>query len=109
MSTVIFSEEDRHKTVRYKVKGCEKAVIVRSDVTGFILQVETMSLKDSHFRINNFMNITMPGDYSLINTPIGCGMELVFRIEEPLDPLAHLFVEIVYETCVPEPCCICEK
>ena len=46
MSTIIFSEEDRHKTVRYKVKGCEKAVIVRSDVAAFILQVETMILSD---------------------------------------------------------------
>jgi len=109
MSTIIFIEEDRHKTARYKVKGCEKAIIVRSDVPAFILQVETHSLNDSHFRPNNIMNIVTSGDYSLIDKNIGCGMELIFRIEEPLDPIAHLFVEIIYETCNPEPCCPCDE
>jgi len=109
MSTIIFSEEDRHKTVRYKVKGCEKAIIVRSDAPAFILQVETMSINDSHFRTNNFLNIVNSGDYILDYAPIGCGMELIFRIEEPLDPLAHLFVEIIDETCIPEKCCPCSK
>ncbi len=107
MSTVIFSEADRHQTVRYTVTGCEKAIIVRSDVGAFILQVETMSKQDSHFRVQNLMNIVMAGDYPLIDASIGCGMELIFRIEEPLDPAAHLFVEIVYDTCVPEECCDC--
>lgn len=107
MSTIIFSEEDRHKTVRYKVVGCERAIIVRSDIAAFILQVETMSLEDAHFRTNNLMNIVMSGDYNIQDMPIGCGMELIFRIEEPLDPNAHLFVEIVYETCMPEQCCDC--
>jgi len=108
-STIIFNEEDRHKTARYKIKGCEKAIIVRSDATAFILQVETMSLSDPHYRSNNFLNIVSPGDYDISHMPIGCGMELIFRIEEPLDPAAHLFVEIVYETCIPEKCCDCDK
>jgi hypothetical protein len=107
--TIIFEEEDRHKTKRYKIKGCEKAIIVRSDTAAFILQVETMSLNDAHYRPQNLLNIVSPGDYPIDMLPIGCGMELIFRIEEPLDPNSHLFVEIQYETCIPEKCCPCGK
>ena len=108
MSTIIFNELDRHKTARYKVKGCERAVIVRSDVSIFNLTVETMSLEDPHYRRNPFMTITQAGDYSMVNMPIGCGTELIFQVDDSLDPLAHLFVEIVYETCIPEKCCNCK-
>ena len=108
MSTIIFNEEDRHKTVRYKVKGCEKAIIVRSDMEGFTLDIETMSLKDPHYRTFQFMNITNSGDYPIFGTALDCGMELIFKIVEPVDPNMHLFVEMIYETCQPEKCCPCE-
>jgi hypothetical protein len=108
-TTIIFNELDRHKTARYKVKGCEKAVIVRSDTTtAFNLDISTMSLEDPHYRTNPFMSIVQAGDYSIINTPIGCGMELIFQVDDSIDPLAHLFVEIIYDTCVPEKCCGCK-
>jgi hypothetical protein len=103
MSKIIFEELDRHKTARYKVKGCEKAIIVRSDAPTFNLTIETVSLEDSHYRKNPLMVITQAGDYDIINTPIGCGMELIFQVDDSLDPQAHLFVEIVYNTCVPKP------
>ncbi len=105
---IIFEELDRHKTARYTLKGCEKAIIVRSDVPSFNLTIETMSFKDSHYRKNPFMVITQAGDYSIINTPIGCGLELIFQVDDQIDPAAHLFVEVIYETCVPEKCCKCD-
>ena len=106
---IIFNELDRNKTARYTVKGCEKAVIVRSDMSlPFNMTVETISLKDPHYRKCPFLNINQSGDYSLVNTPIGCGMELIFQVDDSIDPNAHLFVEIVYETCVPEKCCPCK-
>lgn len=104
MSTVIFEEADRHRTKRYKVKGCEKSIIVRSEPVAFILKVETMSLEDAHFRPQPFMTITNAGDYQF-PPDAGCGMEVVFRIEEPVDPTMHLFVEVINETCIPEKCC----
>ena len=108
MSTVIFNEVDRHQTARYKVKGCEKAIIVRSSVEGFILNINTVSLSDPHFRTFQLMNIANSGDYPILGMPIDCGMELIFQLEEPVDPLMHLFVEIIDETCNPEKCCPCE-
>lgn len=111
MSEIIFDELDRHKTRRYKVRGCEKVLVVRSLNTtiNFTLEIDTKSLKDPHYRINHLMTITNPGNYDLSNLSIACGMELTFTILEPFDPSHHLFVEILYETCVPEKCCICPK
>lgn len=109
MSTIIFDELDRHKTVRYKVKGCEKAIIVRSDTTlNFNLDIATMSLSDPHYRRQSMLVITNQGDYDISNMPIGCGMELIFQVDDSIDPASHLFVEIIYETCIPEKCCPCE-
>ena len=109
MSTIIFDEADRNRTVRYKVKGCEKVIVVRSDLgLPFNLDIETMSQNDPHYRINPLMNINTSGDYQIDMMPIACGMDLIFRIDAGIDPNSHLFVEILYETCVPEKCCPCK-
>ncbi len=108
MSTIIFNELDRHKTARYKMQGCEKAIIVRSDVPTFNMTVETMSLSDPHYRTNPLIVITQAGDYPFFTHGIDCGMELIFQVDDQIDPAAHLFVEIIYETCQPEKCCPCE-
>lgn len=108
MGKVIFNELDRHKTARYKVKGCEKAIIVRASTTTFNMQIDTMSLSDPHFRKFPLMTINNSGDYPIFGMPIDCGMELIFQVIEPVDPLTHLFVEIIYETCQPEKCCPCK-
>jgi len=110
MGKIIFNEADRFKTVLYNVIGCEKALVVRSDQPPpYNLDIETMSLSDPHKRSNAFMTITQNGDYNIDMMPLGCGMQLIFKTDNTITPDAHLFVEIIYETCVPEECCACNK
>lgn len=94
MSKVIFKEADRHQTARYKVTGDERAIIVRSDMgAAFSMEISSVSLEDSHFRLWPWMTVNISGDYPF--PMINEGMELVFRIDGGIDPNSHLFVEVV--------------
>lgn len=114
--TIIFNEADRNQTARYKVRGCEKMVMVRSDgALPFNLTIESMSCSDPHFRplflkstgISEDICICCDGVTTGNNIPcVACGQELIFRLDS-VDPNAHVFVEILDDTCVPEPCCTC--
>ena len=109
MSTIIFNELTTHKTAKHTVTGCEKIIMVRSLIAGgFSLEVSTISKKDPHVRPFVIMTINTSGDY-IISDRIACGMDLMFRTDDTtMDPNSHLFVEILYETCIPEKCCPCE-
>ncbi len=106
--TIIFNEVDRNQTARYPVKGCEKVIVVRG--TGvFNLEIYSESRLDPHGRALQVMSVTQDQDICLNQFPcIACGMDLVFKTDSTIDPQAHLFVEVLYETCVPEPCCNCK-
>jgi len=106
MSTIIFNELDRNQTAVYDVKGCEKTVVVRSSGV-FNLVIEAISLKDPHKRPLPVATITQDTDFCLHDLCLACGMQLIFRTDATMDPQAHLFVEILDYTCVPEPCCNC--
>lgn len=106
--TIIFNEVGRNKTARYKVMGCEKVIIVRSSGI-FNLTIETVSQCDPHFRPLVVVGpITANQDICLTQYPcVACGMDLIFRLDNTTDPQAHVFVEILDDTCVPEVCCDC--
>lgn len=105
---IIFNEADRNQTQRYKVRGCEKVIVVRTDAgLPFQLDIETMSQNDPHFRTLNVMTVTSNMDICLKDFPcLACGMDVVFRLSQ-VDPNSHVFVEILDETCIPEGCCNC--
>lgn len=105
--TIIFNEADRNQTARYKVIGCEKVIMVRSSGV-FNLEIETVSQLDPHFRPFQVQSVTQNQDICLSQYPcVACGMDLIFRLDSTVDPQAHVFVQILDETCVPEDCCIC--
>lgn len=105
--TIIFNEVDRNQTARYKVKGCEKVIMVRGSGV-FSMEIETVSQLDPHFRPLMVTTVTQNQDVCLDQFPcIACGMDLIFRTDSTIDPQAHLFVEILDDTCIPETCCVC--
>lgn len=105
--TIIFNEADRNQTARYRVTGCEKVIVVRGSGV-FNLDIESMSQLDPHFRPLNIQTVTQNQDICLDQWPcVACGMDLIFRLDSSVDPQAHVFVEILYDTCVPKPCCDC--
>lgn len=106
--TTIFNELDREKTAKYTVKGCEKTIVVRGNGV-FNLEISTQSKDDPHERKLVTMTVTQEQDICIHDWPcIACGMELIFKVDSTIDPNAHLFVQILYETCVPTPCCECD-
>jgi len=107
MSTIIFNEVDRNQTARYKVKGCEKVIVVRASGV-FNMTIETVSQLDPHFRPRLVMTVSQSSDICIEQWPcFACGVDVIFRVDDNIDPQAHLFVEILDDTCVPEPCCDC--
>lgn len=108
MSKIIFNEADRHQTARFHVTGCEKVIVVRTDAAlPFTLDISSMSQNDPHFRGFPLITVTSNQDICLDQWPcVACGMDLIFKLSG-VDPNAHVFVEILDETCVPEPCCGC--
>lgn len=105
--TIIFNEVDRNQTARYKVKGCESVIVVRSSGI-FNLEIETVSQLDPHFRPVQVITVLQSQDVCVSQYPcVACGMDLIFKLDSTTDPQAHVFVEILYDTCIPEPCCDC--
>ncbi len=113
--TIIFNEADRNQTAIYNVKGCEKMVIIRgASALPFNLTIESVSLNDPHSRplfimsTGSNMDVCIGVDNPVTNNIpcLACGQKLIFKLDS-VDPQAHVFVEILYETCVPEKCCNC--
>ncbi len=106
MSKIIFNEVDRFISAIHKVEGCEKTIIIRADST-FNMEISTKSLNDPHSRWLPFMTVGTSMDI-YIPDQWSCGMEIMFKVDSTILPDAHLFVEILDETCVPEKCCPCK-
>ena len=105
--TIVFNEVDRNRTARYKVTGCEKVIVVRGSGI-FSLDILTERQLDPHHRELLSMTITQNQDVCLAQFPcVACGMDLIFRTDSATDPQAHVFVEILDDTCAPEKCCAC--
>lgn len=111
--TIIFNEVDRNITAVHKIQGCEKMIIVRGTLA-FNLTIESVSISDPHKRALFLKSTGVSEDICICcdntagnNIPcVACGQELIFRLDT-VDPQAHVFVEILDDTCVPEPCCDC--
>lgn len=115
-TTVIFQCADRNRTEIYEMNGCEKVLKVRSlidETTGnpynYTLTIFSVSNNDAHSRQVQVMNIMNEN----INIPIdsmwgSCGDSLIFQLSDVV-PDSHVFIEIQYETCIPQPCCDCKK
>lgn len=107
---IIFNEVSSAQTAVYTVRGCEKTIIVRGTAGEvFNLDIDTESASDPHERHLIVQTVTSSQDIC-INTGFPCfhcGMRIFFRTDSTISPNAHLFVEILDDTCVPKPCCDC--
>lgn len=115
-TTVIFQCADRNRTEIYEMNGCEKVLKVRAlinDTTGnpynYTLIVFSISKNDAHLRPTQVMNITSQNMNMPIDSMWGsCGDMLQFQLSD-VDAESHVFLEIEYETCIPQACCDCKK
>ena len=106
--TIIFNEEDRSKRERYKIRGCEKTVVVRGLAQPATLTLYTVSQLDPHFRLFQVVQVTQDSDICVEQYPcLSCGMDLIFELEVGTANTGRVFVEILEDTCVPQPCCDC--
>lgn len=105
--TIIFDEVNESKRARYKVKGCEKVIMVRGDGQ-FNLNIETVSQCDPRFRTNQVFTAAGNVDICIEQFPcIACGMDLIFNLDVTTGtPMPNVFVEILDDTCVPKPCAV---
>lgn len=108
--TIIFNEEDRSKRARYKIQGCEKTIIVRGLIQPATLTLYTVSQLDPHWRLNQVFQVGNDTDICVEQFPcLTCGMDLIFELNiDPTGTNNRVFVEILEDTCVPEPCCDCK-
>jgi len=116
MSKIIFNEETRDVTEIHDVTGCEKMIMVRgTSPFAFTLNINSMALSDPHKRRKPLTTVTSSDENICIgccetanfNIPcVACGEQLEFQLSG-VDPNAHVFVEILDDTCVPEKCCNC--
>lgn len=107
--TVIFNNLNQVDQVIHHVRGCERVIIARMDGVGpFQIDVELASSSDPRCRFRNIQ--TIGGDQEIcINSGgfpcIACGMVLKFDATQvPVG--SNVFIEILDDTCVPEPCCV---
>lgn len=115
-TTVIFQCADRNRTEIYEMNGCEKVLKVRSLIDpvtelpyNYTLNVFSVSKNDAHLRQTQVMNIMNQNMNMPIDSMWGsCGDMLIFQLSDVVAD-AHVFVEIEYETCIPQPCCDCKK
>ena len=107
--TIIFNEEDRSKRARYKIKGCEKTIVVRGLVQPATLTLYTVSQLDPRFRQYQVIQVNSDMDICIEQYPcLSCGMDLIFELNiDTTGVNNNVFVEILDDTCVPEPCCDC--
>lgn len=107
--TIIFNEEDRRKRARYKVKGCEKTVVIRGLVQPATLTIYTVSQLDPYFRLFKVFEASQDTDFCVHEYPcLACGMDIIFELNvDATGANSNVFVEILEDTCVPEPCCNC--
>lgn len=107
---VIFNEEDRSKRARYKIKGCEKTIIVRGLVQPSTLTLYTVSQLDPYFRLHQVFQTSSDMDICVEQFPcLSCGMDLILELNiDTTGTNSRVFVEILDDTCVPEPCCDCK-
>lgn len=107
--TIIYNNDNltsNQEIVRlHKVKGCEKLMIVRINGTAQ-LTVDSVSQCDPLHRPWNVITITGNQDICFRDFPcIACGQDLIFRAIAGTATNDQIFVQILDETCVPEPCC----
>lgn len=110
--TTIFAERAHDGVFQHVVKGCEKLMVFRGGPAA-VLEVESQSLSDARERKVPLGTFTGDVDICIgaMNTTgqgmcWACGQKITFKLTG-VDPQNPAFLDILEESCVPEPCCDC--